>query len=243
MRALVLYDIHEPYSDAEALALALEEGRKQKVDLILLAGDAVDFYRISFWKSDPLRMEFHEEVECVKTTLQALRKQFKKATIHYLAGNHEQRLKSYLWSKAPELAGLTEILSVPALLELPKLEIEYFDNIQSIQAGGCVYKLGMLHIIHGHEFRVTYSAVNLAKIYYERAKVNVMVGHHHRTQEWIVRKLNGKVEGCYAVGALCNLAPDYSPLNSWNHGFAIIEVDDNGYFSVQNLKIIEGVIV
>src|SRR6056297_3044228 len=44
-RVLVLSDIHMPYHDKRALELAIEEGKKHKVDAILINGDLLDMYQ------------------------------------------------------------------------------------------------------------------------------------------------------------------------------------------------------
>lgn len=238
MKYLMLYDVHAPYHDEESLEIAISYGLKSKINHVILAGDFVDFYRISYWKTDPTRMPFPDEVNLCRKILRDMRSRIKKP-ITLLAGNHELRLQSYLWNKAPEIVGIDSI-TVPGLLALDKFKIQYMDNVDAIQRGVGPLSLGKLHVLHGHEFRVSGRAVNIAKIYYERAGVNIIMGHHHRTQEWMVRKLNGKIEGCYAVGCLCDMSPDYMPLNNWNHGFAIVSVSGDGRFSVWNKKIIEG---
>ena len=46
----------------------------------------------------------------------------------------------------------------------------------------------------------------------------------------------------WSTGCLCDLHPDYRPLNNWNHGFAIVEVAKDGTFQVQNKTVINGTI-
>jgi hypothetical protein len=38
------------------------------------------------------------------------------------------------------------------------------------------------------------------------------------------------------------MSPDYRPFGftKWNHGFAVVEIEKNGYFTVHNKRIIEG---
>ena len=45
---------------------------------------------------------------------------------------------------------------------------------------------------------------------------------------------------CWSTGCLCDLHPRYMPLNKWNHGFAIVDLDTAGGFSVRNFRIIDG---
>lgn len=49
-----------------------------------------------------------------------------------------------------------------------------------------------------------------------------------------------QVTGTWSTGCLCDLHPDYAPLNKWNHGFAFVEVFNGGKFEVQNLFISDG---
>ena len=54
-RIALLYDVHAPYHDKNAYAIAIDyiKNLKPKVTRIILAGDFADFYQVSFWKSDP----------------------------------------------------------------------------------------------------------------------------------------------------------------------------------------------
>lgn len=47
------------------------------------------------------------------------------------------------------------------------------------------------------------------------------------------------VNGGMLCLALCELHPEYMPLNDWQHGCAIISIDE-GKASVQNLRIKDG---
>ena len=51
--------------------------------------------------------------------------------------------------------------------------------------------------------------------------------------------LDGKVVTTWSTGCLSELHPGYMPVNKWNHGFAVIRVDENGDFEVDNLRIIK----
>jgi hypothetical protein len=52
--------------------------------------------------------------------------------------------------------------------------------------------------------------------------------------------MNGKVVGCYSIGAMTSINPDYNPQTSkHNQGFAVVEKDPNtNDFEVDNKKII-----
>jgi predicted phosphodiesterase len=241
-RVALIFDVHAPYHDQQAYTLALEYLRnlKPKVTKIVLAGDFVDFYKISFWKSDPDRMNFEDEVALVNDELKALRQQFYGIPIDYIEGNHEQRLFRYIRDKAPDLAFRNRIDDV---LSLKQRRIKYVSNIASVCDGQPVYTLGKLHVLHGHEKKVSFGAINLARLFYTKCKTNVIAGHHHRSDYTLVRKLDGTHEGAWTVGTLGKLTEPYSPINDWNHGFAFVDVYDNGMFDVHNKIILEGRVI
>ena len=235
-RVALLYDVHVPYHDKHAYQLALDyiKKLKPKVNKIVLAGDYADFYKISFWKNEP-RLEFEDEVNEISKELKALKQQFYRVPIDYLEGNHEQRLFRYVNEKAPDLAYRNRIEDV---LGLRKRKITYVSNIARMCNGLSPYKLGKLFVLHGHEKKVSMGAINLARLYYARAKTNVIAGHHHKSDYTLVKKLDGTHEGAWTVGTLGKLSEPYQPINEWNWGLAYVDVFDNGDFEVHNKIII-----
>jgi len=74
-----------------------------------------------------------------------------------------------------------------------------------------------------------------------KAIENILVGHVHRTSTDVIRKpLDGSFIGGWSVGCLCDLNTHYAARNGWNHGFAIVDVDKSGDFTVHNKMIIGG---
>ena len=241
-RTALIYDVHFPYHSKDAYYLALDylRGLKPKVDRVVLAGDYVDFYKISFWKGDPNRAAFEKEVALCNDGLKELRKMFYRVPIDYLEGNHEQRLFRYMNEKAPDLAFRNRIDDI---LSLKHRRINYISNIANMCDGKLPYKLGKLYVLHGHEKKVSFGAINLSRLMYSKCKTNVIAGHHHRSDYTLVKKLDGQHEGAWSVGTLGQLAEPYLPVNDWNHGFAYVDVFDGGFFEVHNKIIMEGRIV
>lgn len=241
-RTALLYDVHAPYHDKAAYYMALDYLRnlKPKVDRLVLGGDFVDFHKISFWKGDPDRMTFEDEVAEANDMLKELRQMWYRTPIDYLEGNHEQRLFRYIKDKAPDLAFRNRIDDV---LSLKHRRIKYISNIIRACSNKPIYNLGKLFVLHGHEKKVSWGAINLARLYYAKCKTNIIIGHHHRSDYALVRKLDGLYEGAWSVGTLGKLTEPYSPINDWNHGFAYVDTFDNGMFEVHNKIIIEGRII
>lgn len=230
---LCLYDVHVPYHNVDALTNAIQYGKKNDVNTIFIGGDFLDFYGLSTFEKDPRKRRFSQELEDGREILGILRREFPKAYIYYMLGNHEERYERYLRVKAPELLDCSDF-KVDVLLRFGQMGIELID-------GKRIAKAGKLNLIHGHEFgRQFFSPVNPARGLYMKSKESAICGHHHQTSEHSERSLSGDVDTCWSVGCLCELNPDYRPINKWNHGFAHVKVNEDGNYKVFNYKIIEG---
>jgi hypothetical protein len=133
------------------------------MDRIILGGDFMDFGKISFWKDDPNRMEFQDEINIGRTKLKELKKQFPRVPVDYIEGNHEARLWRYVVDKCPDLRRWN---TVEKLLDLNQRQIRYISNIGLMCGGYEPYKIGKLYVLHGHEKKVSFGAINLAKLMY-----------------------------------------------------------------------------
>lgn len=231
-KALVLCDLHIPYHEPDVLMEALNDGKKEKVDTIILNGDIADFYQISRFSKDPRRKSIKKELTAVKYFLRKLRNKFPKQTIIYKAGNHEERYVQFLRLNAKELLGIDEF-ELRFVLGLNDLGIEWVGEKRPI-------KYGKLNIIHGHEYRQTFIPVNPARSLWTKAQDNALCGHSHRSSHHQEKSINKEVRACWSVGCLCELHPEYAPLNNYGHGFAIISKDETGHFKVSNKTIING---
>jgi predicted phosphodiesterase len=233
IRALLLSDIHVPYFDYDALLIALDEGKKRKPTHIILNGDTIDCHAVSRWEKDPRERNFKDEIESCRQVLQAIRDTFPNAKIVFKFGNHEERYVSYMRQKAPELLGLADF-DLESILR--------FDELGITSAKDCVpIRIGKLNIIHGHEYKFSISnPVNPARGFYLRAKVHCIGGHLHQHSNHSEKNMEGKVISTWSTGCLCNMHPDYAPLNNWSHGFAFVSCDKAGSFHVENMKIING---
>ncbi|MDW8003087.1 MAG: hypothetical protein RMJ39_10610, partial [Deltaproteobacteria bacterium] len=127
----------------------------------------------------------------------------------------------------------TPLLAMEALLRLPERGIELIDLNQIVY-------MGELPVFHGHEIRYI-QAVNPARMLFMRIKQWGLMAHAHQTSEHTEKNLQGTYLTTWSVGCLCNLNPEWNPYgNSWNHGFAIVEVTDKGFFNVENKRILPG---
>lgn len=229
---LILSDIHVPYHNSDALRLAINYGKQHKVDTIILNGDIADFYSISKFVRDPRKVDFEFELEVLKLFLIEIRMAFPKARILYKVGNHEERFEIYCKVKAPELFGMGWT-SYENITGCKDLDIEVVKDKRII-------KIGKLNVIHGHEFgKTVFDPVNPARGFYMKGKECCLGSHLHRTSEHVETSMDGNVIGCWSTGCLCEMRPEYAPMNKWNLGMAHVTQNEHG-FTVFNRKIING---
>lgn len=233
-RLLVLSDIHIPYHNIESLTCAFDYAKKEKPDAILLNGDTLDFFGLSRFAKDPKARSFAHELKTFKEFMDILKKTF-NAKIYFKIGNHEERYFHFLWMKAHEIVGVEEF----ELENIIKSRAEGIDIIKDKR----IIKAGDLNIMHGHEFGGSvFSPVNIARGLFLRGKVSAMQGHNHQTSEHSESNMNGELTTTWSVGCLSELHPAYLPINKWNHGFAMVDIDGQN-FEVRNKRIHKGKIL
>lgn len=233
-RLLILSDIHIPYHSLSALTCTFDYTKKEKPDAILLNGDTLDFFGLSRFVKDPKARSFAEELRAFKEFMDVLKKTF-NAKVYFKLGNHEERYFHFLWMKAHEIVGVEEF----ELENIIKARAEGIEIIKDKR----IIKAGDLNIIHGHEFGGSvFSPVNIARGLFLRGKVSAIQGHNHQTSEHTESNMNGEIMTTWSVGCLCELNPAYLPINKWNHGFAIIDIEGSN-FDVRNKRIFKGKIL
>jgi predicted phosphodiesterase len=230
---LVLSDVHFPYHDRAALQSALEYGRDNGADCILLNGDALDCYSLSRYTTDPEKRNFPAELECARHGLMAIRNMFPDAKIIYKEGNHEARFGDLLKTKASDFYGVHEF-QLRVLLGLFDMGIDYVCDKRPIRYRG-------LTILHGHEMPTKSGGVNPARTALLKTRACVLVGHFHRKTGDMQKVLGGDYLQAWSSGCLSELHPQYMPINDWVHGFAFVR--GGADWVVENKAILDGVIV
>lgn len=232
-RIAILSDIHVPYHNIQALTAAIEFCKKEKPDGLLINGDCIDMFRLSRFTKDPRKRDFKGELDMFKSLFEVFEKQL-KCKIYFKEGNHEERYEHFLFEKAKELVGIEEF---------------EFANILKARARGIeiigdkrYMKLNGLNGIHGHEYIGGISApVNVARGLFLRGKVSAFQGHNHSSSTHSESDMNGKLTTTHSLGCLCELHPAYMPLNKWNHGFGVVDLDTNGKdYEFRNYRIYKG---
>jgi predicted phosphodiesterase len=226
----VISDLHIPYHDEQAIQAAVAYLRRRRPDVLLINGDYGDWYSVSRYMKDPKKRRLKREIRMQRDGLKWLRSQFPKARIVAKEGNHELRWSHFLFNSAPEVSEFPQV-SLPRILGMKTLGIEYVDNQRPIMAG-------KLPVFHGHELgKGISSPVNAARGVFMRMISTALVGHHHRTSSHTEPNWKHEEIVCWSTGCLCNLNAEYAVINKWNAGFGVVEVDKSGQFQVDNLRL------
>lgn len=234
---LLISDLHIPYHNIPAITAALDYGKKEKINTIVINGDLMDFYHMSRFEKDPRKRDIRYEFDCTKAFLRILRKQFPKVAIYWMFGNHDTRYEHYLMAKAPEIFN-DPYYRLEERLQLSQERVTVIDD-------KTIVKAGKLSIHHGHLFfRGVFAPVNIARGLFLKTKVSTIVGHTHKISEHTETNLSGEIVTCWSMGCLCELSPDYNPFaNSYGHGFSHVKIEDSGLFNVKNMRVYNGKIL
>ena len=234
----------EPLHDVKACDVSTQVAahlhRQHNLSTIILLGDMLDFAPFSSFSSSPdLRFTTQPSLVALHHWLAQLRMAAPTARLYLLEGNHEMRLRKVLNDVAcGELRTLRpadkpngpELLSIPYLLSLDKLDVEY------IEPYGKGHWWRGIHFHHGRLVRSRGGKTVSAML--NNSAHSQVVGHIHRRE--IASKTIPtdkppfrKTISAMSPGCLCRLddgvpqTPGQSQVD-WQQGLGIIYADDTG---------------
>jgi len=226
----VIGDLHIPYQDNDAIEAAFDKMEEQNIESLLINGDMLDFYQMSFHEKDPRMVHFKEELESGRQFLDYCRSRFPGIPIYFIPGNHENRFERYLRVKASELLDMDEF-RLDVLLRVAEYGVQYIPFRSKVVFGDFL-------IEHGDKIPGAGGVVP-ARTALMRLKTNCLINHFHKTSSSSQRVYgpddSTTIRG-YSLGCLCELTPEYLEINEWNHGFAILKRNGN-LVQVSNYKI------
>lgn len=225
-KILMISDLHIPYQSNKAVETAINY--RDDFDTILILGDLLDMYQCSRFTKNPAAQNVMKEIGLARQFLESLRKKFPKSRIIFLEGNHDERLRHYVWVNAPALSGLKE-LELRSLLKVSDYGIEYYEN-------GTRLKLGGLFAVHGNEIKGS-GGINTAWNVARRTLDNTICGHFHTVQRYAARSVSDKEFAVWTMGCLCQLRPKFAPMSNHQWGFAFVEISGKT-FRVENKQIL-----
>lgn len=230
---LVIPDCHIPYHSVPAWQLMVRAARAIKPHGIVVLGDFVDCYPISFHAKDPARkLRLADEIAHANQCLDEL-DALGAEQREYVMGNHEHRLERYIADKAPELHGV--VPSIPQMLRLKRRGWNvtgYRDYV----------KIGRVHFTHD-EGNAGPNAHVKARETFEGC---VVIGHTHRLASTYIGNLRGDARVGVTAGCLLDFdSVDYlhkAKVRWWQHGFVVGHQEPSGVMHLQLCPIIKGLV-
>jgi len=250
----------EATHDERAIAIALAITKDINPEMVVMVGDNLDLpelgkYRLSpaFQQTTQASIDRATEI-CAETRAAA-----PNAKISWLAGNHEERLTSFMLDNAMAAFGIRQgkhpeswpVLSIPNLCRLDDFDIEYLSGYPA----SMVWINEHIKVIHGDLVR---SGSSTAMAYLKREKISVIYGHIHR-REWAEmtredydgpKTVTAASPGCLARidGAVPSTKGgtdlDGRPLKryeNWQQGLAVVQYEEgDGKFNMEMVTIREG---
>lgn len=229
-RVVVLPDMHVPYHDKKALSLVLDVCKGIKATHLVCLGDFVDFYSVSSFPKDPMKIEFlKDEVEEANKVLDQIDQTLKGLDIDktMIEGNHEFRLTRWINNTARAMYGMVSTEGLMNFSQRGWKFVPYGDHC----------RIGKLLFTH--------EGVKSGKYFcgaaIDRYHASVCVGHHHKIQHIEKVTPSGRhVSFCPGTLADIDAISEYitGPVN-WHLGFATVLIKDNGMFFSQIHPIIK----
>ncbi len=211
----VLNDSHNPFQDQRVLREVELFLAELQPDLVVYPGDMGDFYLLSKFDKNPTRANsLQKDLNSTAQLFKRHRALMPNTRMIFELGNHEDRLRRFLWSGSPALASL-DCLTVEGLYKLKESGVEYVDY-----AEGVLFNKNLM-VTHGDLIRAHsgYTAKGMS----DKHGGSGIHGHSHRLGCSLKRNRFG-VYGWWENGCLCDLEPDYVTHPNWQQGFSIVTI-------------------
>jgi UDP-2,3-diacylglucosamine pyrophosphatase LpxH len=185
---------------------------------------------------------FAEDVQAANQFLDAIQQRVPHATIHYLAGNHERRIETWIITETlrnrADAAYLHSLFSADIVLHLKKRNIHYYpqgkaNNGRDIPS---ILNLGKRNFMHGE-----FTGKNAAKQHVDEYVCNMTYGHTHRADSYTRRTVD-ETYSAFCPGCL-SIRQQYwnhAKITHHTHGYGIQSVGRDGKFLQFNVPIIDG---
>ena len=207
---LIAGDLHIPFQDTPTLECVERFWNDLKPNLEILGGDLADFYAISPFDTNPSRaFSLQDELDTVRGWLEKRANKNPNAKRVFLEGNHEDRLRRWLWRHGSDMSSL-RALTVEELLGLKELNYQHLTYRSVVDLLGC-------RIEHG--YRASRSAAmpqNVAQLMARATNSSGICHHTHRVNA--VHWTDSRGSHSYREnGCLCRMDLEYAPFPNWQH--------------------------
>lgn len=245
---ITIPDTHGCLVDPQAIAAFLHDLELVKPSEIIMLGDHLEcggFLAQHHTLGYVAQTEytFDQDIAATNQLLDQIQRTCPHSRIDYIEGNHERRIENWCVTTSlknkEDAEALRKRFSASSVLELEKRGISwirqgvFYDGV-SIPA---TIKRGRCYFTHGSS-----TAKHAASEHVKKFGGNVVYGHCHRTDSYVIRTVGAGIIGAWSPGCLCILQPLWQHTNptDWSHGYGLQLVSEDGSFLHINVPIIDG---
>lgn len=245
---VIANDVHGSMMDRAAVDAFLADLKDWNPDEIVLNGDIIEcggFLAAHHTLGYVAQTEYtlQDDIAAGNWLLDEIQKAAPRAVIHYIEGNHEDRLERWIIDQtmrhSRESEFLRELIGPEALLRLEDRGIKYYrrgeHQIEGLPPGWI--KLGKIFFVHELG-----GGKNAASAAVGRTAGNVVFAHTHQSDESTMVMPGVGLVKAWNPGCLCQRQPLWRHSNptNWSHGYAVQFVAKSGEFLHLNIPIWEG---
>lgn len=252
----------DAFHDEAAMAAALAVIRQVSPSLVVLLGDFLDFANFGTFELEAgFALTVQPAIDRAHRFLVEIMAAAPGCEIVLLEGNHDRRLQKATLRNARESFGLKRadsqpdewpVLSVPFLLRLDELNVEYVGGYPA----GIYWLNDRLACVHGSKVRSTGST---AQAVVDDERISVIFGHVHRIEQaHRTRRVRDghRVSVAASPGCLCRidgtvpstkgstdpLGRPIQTAENWQQGVAVVTYEEgDGPFGLELVPIFDGV--
>ena len=245
---VIANDVHGSMMDRPAVEAFLADLKRWNPDEIVLNGDIVEcggflaaHHTLGYVAQTSY--SYQDDIAAANWFLDEVQKAAPKAVIHYLEGNHEDRVERWVVDQTMrhqrDSEFLRELIAPHALLRLEQRGINFYRRSVEYVPGlppGWI-KLGKIFFVHELS-----GSKNAARDSVTRTAGNVVYAHTHREDSASVVLPGVGLVKAWNPGCLCQRQPlwRHSDPTGWSHGYAVQIVAKSGEFLHLNIPIWEG---
>tara|TARA_R110002020_G_scaffold132694_1_gene296255 strand:+ start:519 stop:1643 length:1125 start_codon:yes stop_codon:yes gene_type:complete len=236
-----------PLHDLKAISVATEIVKEIRPNRIILLGDMLDLpdWSTHFMRSPEFYFTTQPSLDWLSSWISELRPYCNEMI--YIEGNHEKRMIDSIVQNTIQAYGIKPanepdvppILSVPYMLGLHKMGVEYVGNYPH----GEFYINDNLVCIHGNKVGPK-SGQSIMKML-DSPRISVIQGHVHRLEmghKTVWTHGQPKIYQAISLGTLARIdgiVPGGGTRYNWQQGFGIVEYDKER-FQVDSIGIYDG---
>lgn len=245
---IILNDVHGSMMDRSAVEAFLSDLKDWDPDEVILNGDIIEcggFLAAHHTLGYVAQTEYtlQDDIAAGNWLLDCIQKAAPRATIHYIEGNHEDRLERWIIDQtmrhSRDSEFLRQLIGPENMLRLKERGISYYrrgeHHIPGLPPGWI--KLGKIFFVHELG-----GGKNAASAAVGRTAGNVVFAHTHQSDESTMVLPGVGLVKAWNPGCLCQMQPLWRHSNptNWSHGYAVQFVAKSGEFLHLNIPIWNG---